>query len=256
MTMRYLLPLLLLAAPACGEDEAPPPPKAGTAGAKPGSAPKKAAPPITPRVRVEDRVRDPDEQKGIRHAFKDRDFAVDANNRDPFQSFVLNQGLVGPVAEVKIDVTKQCNRPEQMVASNYSYTDLRLVGIVAQGTQRKVLMMDSGNLGHIIKRGDCVGREKAFVQDIGTGYITFKVAPDETGTTGVVRQGEERSVQLYPNLMPIVSQPTLDNEAAKAQTPDVAPPPTPTQTPVPKSAPIDRTEKLPTPPSAPPVPTK
>lgn len=252
MSVRGLIVLaVLLAAPACGEDEAPPPPKTGAApGAKPG-APKKAAPPIAPRIRVEDRVFDPDEKKGIRHAFKERDFAVDASNRDPFQSFVLNQGLIGPVNEVKVDITKKCQRPEQMVASNYSYTDLRLVGIVAQGTQRKVLMMDSGNLGHIIKRNDCVGREKAFVKDIGTGYITFQLDPDQSGTSGVVRNGEERSVQLYPNQMPISSQPTLDNEDAKPQTPDVAPPP-PTTPPAKAPAPtIDRTEKSQTPPASP-----
>lgn len=245
MNVRYLLPFaLLLAAPACGEDDPPPPPKAGAPGAaKPGAKGGKPPPQMAPRVRVEDRVLDPEEKKGIRHAFKERDFAVDQNNRDPFQSFVLNQGLIGPANEAKpLDVTKKCVREDQMVASNYSYTDLRLVGIVAQGTQRKVLMMDAGNLGHIIKRGDCVGREKAVVKDIGTGYITFQVEPDENGSTGVARAGEERSVQLYPNQMPITSQPTLDNEAAKVQTPEVAPPTT-----------SPRTEKSQTPPPAPPT---
>jgi hypothetical protein len=250
MRMRYLLPIALLftTAAACGEDEAPPPPpkdgaKAGAPGGKPGG---KAPPQIAPKVRVEDRVLDPDEKKGIRHIFKERDFAVDQNNRDPFQSYVLNQGLVGPSNSDKLprDITKKCTRDDQMVATNYSYTDLRLVGIVAQGTQRKVLMMDAGNLGHIIKRGDCVGREKAVVKDIGTGYITFQVEPDESAS-GQARTGEERSIQLYPNQMPISSQPTLDNEAAKAQTPDVAPPPT-----APRN---NSTDKSQTPPSAPPT---
>ncbi len=248
MNMRYLLPFaLLLAAPACGEDDPPPPPKGGAPGAKPGGKGGKPPPQIAPRVRVEDRVLDPDEKKGIRHAFKERDFTVDANNRDPFQSFVLNQGLT-PTNEVKpLDVTKQCTRPEQMVASNYSYTDLRLVGIVAQGTQRKVLMMDSANYGHIIKRGDCVGREKAVVKDIGTGYITFTVGADETSATGAVKPAEERSLQLYPNQMPLTSQPTPDTEAAKTQTPDVAPPPTAPRAPQPVP------EKSQTPPPAPPT---
>lgn len=238
MSMRNVIVLaplvLLLAAPACGEDEPPPPPKGGAPGAKPGAKGNvKAPPPIAPRVRVEDRVLDPDEKKGIRHAFKERDFTVDQNNRDPFQSFVVNQGLT-PTNEAKpLDVTKLCTRPEQMVASNYSYTDLRLVGIVAQGTQRKVLMMDSANVGHIIKRGDCVGREKAVVKDIGTGYITFTVGADETSATGAVKPAEERSLQLYPNQMPISSQPTIDTEAAKPQTPDVAPPPTAPRAPQP-----------------------
>lgn len=168
------------------------------------------------------------ERDSIRHAFKDRDFAPE-NNRDPFQSFVLNQGIIGPEAnKPQVAITKKC-REDNLVATNYSYTDLRLVGIVAQGTQRKVLMMDAGNLGHIIRRGDCVGRERAYVKDIGTGYVTFEVNPDETGSPQV--RAEERSVQLYPNQMPIMSQPNLDNEPVRPQTPDVAPPTTPPPTP-------------------------
>lgn len=238
MRVHYLLSVSLLASIAgCGGDDAPasPPPKAAP---KPGAArPAKPPPQFAIRVRIEDRVLDPDEKKAIRHVFKERDFIVDTNNRDPFQSFVLNQGLVGPSNEVKpLDITKNCTRAEQLVATNYSYTDLRLVGIVAQGTQRKVLMMDAGNLGHIIKRGDCVGREKAVVKDIGTGYITFQVEPDQSNN-GVVKAAEERSVQLYPNQMPVTSQPTLDNEAAKSTAPDVAPPTSPRPPTAPEKSP-------------------
>jgi Tfp pilus assembly protein PilP len=235
MRMHYLLPaaLLLTAVSACGEDDPPPPPpKAGAAkpGAKPGAKSGKAPPPIAVRTRIEDRVIDPEEKKGIRHSFKDKDFIAETTNRDPFQSFVLNQGIIGPEAtKPQIAITKKC-REDNLVATNYSYTDLRLVGIVAQGTQRKVLMMDAGNLGHIIRRGDCVGRERAYVKDIGTGYVTFEVNPDETNN-GTVRNAEERSVQLYPNQMPVTSQPNLDNEPVRPQTPDVAPPTSPPPTP-------------------------
>ena len=255
MAMRKLLPLVLLLA-ACGEDDPPPPPKPGAGApggaARPGTG--KAPPQISPRVRVEDRVIEPEEKKSIRHVFKDRDFAPDQSNRDPFQSYVLNQGLIGPGSDTKLprDVTKRCLREDQMVATNYSYTDLRLVGIVSQGTQRKVLMMDAGNLGHIIKRGDCVGREKAVVKDIGTGYITFQVDPEDNTQQ---RTAEERSVQLYPNQMPITSQPglegSMDPGTARANTPDVAPPtttprnqnpvpPPPAPTPAPAPAPTNK----------------
>ena len=48
-------------------------------------------------------------------------------------------GIVGPANDAKpLDVTKKCLREDQMVASNYSYTDLRLVGIVAQGTHSQL----------------------------------------------------------------------------------------------------------------------
>ena len=46
-------------------------------------------------------------------------------------------------------------------------------------------MMDTGNLGHIVHRNDCVGKEKAFVKDIGTGYITFEVDAPTPSANGI-----------------------------------------------------------------------
>ena len=91
-------------------------------------------------------------------------------------------------------------------------------------------MMDTGNLGHIIKKGDCVGREKAIVKDIGAGFITFQVKPEEL-PSGQVRAVEEHSVQLYPNQMPIASQPRLD-EPAPPPAPVVGPSSAPSGVPV------------------------
>ena len=56
-----------------------------------------------------------------------------------------SQAGLGRAGETKPDLDKTCTRPDQLVATNYSYEDLKLVGIVAQGTQRKALMMDTGN---------------------------------------------------------------------------------------------------------------
>ncbi len=163
------------------------------------------------------------EREGIRHAFKERDFAVE-QNRDPFQSFLLPQlsptvGKGEPV--IPIDPTKKCIREDQMVASSYGYGDLKLVGIIAQGTQRKALMM-GGMLGYIIKRGDCVGKEKAVVKDIGTGYITFLVDND----TNPAKAPNEYSVQLHPQQVAVASQPTEQPVAPpKTTAPIVSPPP-------------------------------
>ncbi len=184
------------------------------------------------------------ERAAIRHEFKERDFAVQDNNRDPFQSFtVLSQGLTNNESKLSVAKTPKCLRNDQLVATNYSYSDLRLVGIVAQGTQRKVLMMDTGNFGHIIKRGDCVGKEKAIVKDIGNGYMTFLLEHDETTTSGA--RTEEHSVQLHPNQMPVAPQPTDRGPSLRGSAPVVAPPalpprgtsPVPVEQPPPPSAP-------------------
>ena len=165
------------------------------------------------------------ERESIRHEFKDRDFVAE-QSRDPFESFVIVPAGFGQPAAAKPDLDKTCTRPDQLVATNFSYEDLKLVGIVAQGTQRKALMMDSANVGHIIKRNDCVGKEKAIAKDIGTGFVTFVVAPESDGK--VQRPAVEKSIPLYPNglqaTMPTSQPPPADQPAAPVIAPPSAPP--------------------------------
>ncbi|NVB85498.1 MAG: hypothetical protein HOV81_44450 [Kofleriaceae bacterium] len=253
------LALIALLGACSGDESAPPPPKPAAAqpgraaAAKPGAKNAKTGT-LTPRVHVEDKVSCPvpekasgpscnkdapscdpglfclevtankwtcepcPERDSIRHEFKDRDFVAE-QSRDPFQSFVIVQkGLEEPVEQKR--EPGPCTRQDQFVATNYSYLDLRLVGIVAKGTQRKALMMDRGNVGQIIKRGDCVGKEKAVVKDIGTGFITFVVAYDADGATPN-RQPQERTVQLNPKGLVLGPQPDLDSQQPSA--PIVAP---------------------------------
>jgi hypothetical protein len=153
------------------------------------------------------------ERDGIRHAFRDRDFDPE-HNRDPFQP---PTGPSGPTAPPG-GLTKKCPREDQLVASSYSYADLKLVGIVAQGTQRKVLMT-MGKDGFIIKRGDCVGKEKAVVKDIGLGYVTFQ------------GESDEYSVQLNPKQL-LVNDPVL---SAPARRTTIAPVPPPLPVPSPRA---------------------
>ena len=243
------LAVLAIAAVGCGDDDAPPPQRpvqptptsAATSGAAGGPGGKNL---LAEKIHIEERVvcpipdkpSDPSakcdlkapscaehlyclklpqgsfcepcpERDAIRHAFKERDFAAE-QNRDPFQSLILP---IGPLPGAAPALTKKCPREEQLVATGYSYTDLKLVGIVAEGAQRKVLMM-GGPLGYIIKRGDCVGKEKAVVKDIGLGYVTFQVDPDEY------------SVQLNPRQL-MVNEPELPPAAPRTTITPVVPPP-------------------------------
>jgi Tfp pilus assembly protein PilP len=154
------------------------------------------------------------ERDRIRHAFKERDFAVE-QNRDPFEPPSASSKTPGPTP------TERCVRPDQIVATSYSYADLKLVGIVAQGTLRKALMM-GGPLGYIIKRGDCVGKEKALVKDIGTGYITFVLDPNASAASQ--RAPEELSVQLNPKQL-AVADPELPMLRPRTAIIPVVPPP-------------------------------
>lgn len=162
------------------------------------------------------------ERDSIRKPFRARDFVATLDTRDPFQSFIVAQpGLGSAGTEEKVlDPERNCKRDDQMVAQNYSYQDLKLVGIVTQGTQRKVLMIDSTNLGHIIKRGDCVGKEKAVVKEIGKEFITFELHAEGPQK----REPEQRSVQLYPKQLPVSSLPSEQGRATSI-TPVIEPPP-------------------------------
>jgi len=158
------------------------------------------------------------ERESIRHEFKERDFVAD-QSRDPFFNFVIMPLGVGDNSnDQRPEPHQSCKRRDQFKAGNYSYQDLKLVGIVAQGAQRKVLMLDTAGVGHDIKRGDCVGKEKAVVKDIGTGYVTFVVEEDPDNK----RPAQETSVQLHP---PSAEEETVPGETTPDTTaPVVAPP--------------------------------
>ena len=249
--MKYLV-MLSLVLGACGEDEAsappPPAPKApGAPGAKKGAPPKGKVGQIKPMKRIEERVTCPPpsdakkcdpktplcgtgeycieagnasycgpcpERDAIRHVFKPRDFQG-ADIRDPFQSFVISQPGLGTQDKVPTEVTPKCTRKDQFVATSYGYQALKIVGIVSQGTQRKALMM-GGNMGYIVKKGDCVGKEKAFVKDIGAGFVTF--ATEAANKTDTI----EYTVQLYPTTISLGTPDAIDPGAASG--PIVAPP--------------------------------
>jgi hypothetical protein len=257
MRRHYLIAIALLAG-SCGDDPPPPPPKKAAAPGAAGAAKKgdkSKVKQLQPRTHVEARVSCPaiekatgpkcdpataacepglyclpikggathcepcPERDSIRHEFKDRDFVAD-QVRDPFQSFIIVQKGLETAPDKKNE--GPCTRKDQFVATNYSYLDLRLVGIVAQGTQRKVLMMDRGNVGHIIRRGDCVGKEKAVVKDIGPGFVTFVVRPD-TDDKQPNRVPEERSIQLHPKGLQVAPESLPDATSTTPSAPIVTP---------------------------------
>jgi hypothetical protein len=196
------------------------------------------------------------ERDTIRHAFKDRDFNVEFN-RDPFSSDVVRPAGAGSGSgALPRDLTNRCASADQLRVQNYGYLDLRLVGIVRQGTQRKVLMMDPGNVGHIIKTSDCVGKERAFVKDIGDNFVCFE-AMDPTGTRVLEPHCPElhnKSITpLSPDYVPPPRTPPTETPAVTPPTGGAGSQQAPgTQTP-PTRTPTTQTPPPPTPPQQPPT---
>ncbi|MBT8493039.1 MAG: pilus assembly protein PilP, partial [Deltaproteobacteria bacterium] len=169
---------------------APPPTPAG-GGKRPGTGQPRAQP---KRLGAYAKV-DP----GLRHEFKDRDFIVDptgGNNRDPFRSFLINQPLTEGDEGSSGDVTEVCP-PERSIASKFSVRSLNLIGIVLRGTKSYALFRDTKRFGHIVRRGDCLGKEKAVVNEIGAGYVRLEVTP-ETPQGTAAPPVQTRTIALYP----------------------------------------------------------
>jgi hypothetical protein len=165
------------------------------------------------------------ERDTIRHELKDRDFIAE-QARDPFQSYVIVRGDIGKPAEAGTQPLGPCTRADQLRATSYSYQELQLVGIVGQGTKRTALMMNSRNFGEFIRRGDCVGKEKALVVDIvlhdQTACVQFQVAAEQPEKGPRVAAREVPPVCLYPKGLPAPeSQPSLPGDTG----PQIAPPP-------------------------------
>lgn len=252
---RILVATLLLAACSGGKDE-PPASQGGTpvaagAAAQPagGSADAKKKDPLQVNVKVEDIV-PPDEVATIRHRFKERDFAPDLTgeeNRDPFQSFVIVQPGVGTTNNpgAPMPATDQCTSKQQ-VATNYSLRDLRLAAIITRGLKRFALFQDTADLGHVVAKLDCLGKEKARVKEIGERTVTLELVPEQVPNQAP-RAPEEKSIPLYPTELPVgdVNNSVEEQPASGAGTPQtnvpLPPPPPPAQGgPMLKNVPVDQ----------------
>lgn len=220
---RSLAPALALALLGCGGDEEAAPAAKPAGGAQPAAAKPAAAGKagkgaakgaVAKYQRIEDIV-PADERDTIRHAFQDRDFVPDLtgnDNRDPFRSFVVTPvGLDDPLKQDRpLEPTEICT-PKQQKASNAGLRDLRLVGIIAAGLRRWALFQDAGNVGHVVSRGDCLGKEKARIKSIDAELVTLEIVPEPIPNQPP-RPIEERSIPLYPDALPITGdeEPTSD----------------------------------------------
>lgn len=200
----YGLALCALGSAGCGDDEPPPPArKPASTQAKQQATSSGPAVPVIAYRRVEERVT-ADEKKAIRHQFREDDFTPDltgTDNRDPFRSFVVAQPGVGVTGGPTPEATDACPKKRQF-ATSYSARELDLVGIVARGTIRYALYSDTAHYGYVVRSGDCLGKEKARVKEIGASFVTLEIS-QETPPNQPPRPAEQRTIQLHPKELPI-----------------------------------------------------
>jgi type IV pilus assembly protein PilP len=139
---------------ACGGDEP-----------KPAAAPKKAntAPAAQAKSRKDKEVVEEKEAPRAQ-ALLPIDFNDAARTRDPFLSFAQ---------EFAKEAKKRVHSQRDVVLSDYSLDDLKLVGLVTGIRPARAMLLDPGKTGHVIHEGQFVGR--AEVVQSGTSGTDYEI---------------------------------------------------------------------------------
>ena len=175
----------------CGGEEAAPPGKASPAAS--AKAAKKVAAPVA-EAPAEPKAEGPPAVE-----FQETDFAESERSRDPFRSFVKTF-----VEEARGKVRSQ----REVVLDQYAVDELRLVGIVTRIQPERALLVDPTGKGHVIVRGQFVGRAEV-VQGGGSGAdyeINWRVDRIREGDIVLVREDPQnpdipsatRVIALHP----------------------------------------------------------
>ena len=93
--------------------------------------------------------------------FKDEDFVPSIRNRDPFQSYSV---------QFKAKAPDEMQR--RVIMSTTAIEDMRLIAIVTGVSQPKAMLVDPSDVGHVVERGDYIGRPKV-VQ--ATGSVSMAI---------------------------------------------------------------------------------
>lgn len=171
--------LTALALSACGEDEPVQEERGGPAaakgGAKPAAAKKGAAAapgadtaasaaPSAPREPV---------------AYKDEDFVESITNRDPFKIYTT---------QYRADLPEGVQRRVYMPTT--AVEEMRLIAIVTGVPKPKAMLLDPVGVGHVVERGDYVGRPKV-IQASGNVAMTLNWRVDRIRENEVVLTQED-----------------------------------------------------------------
>lgn len=134
---RVVLAVGILVALAGCED----PVQVGPAPAAPSGEPTASATPAAAAAEAE-------EPADERLSYGDETFVeAEVDNRDPFRGFA-RVFKAAPPERVQ----------RQVVMGNTAVEEMRLVAIVTGGAQSRAMLVDPSGIGHVVKRGDFVGR--------------------------------------------------------------------------------------------------
>jgi hypothetical protein len=170
----YAVLALALVLMACGDEPAPVgrsggvavPAAPAAAGAAPGAAAGAgaAAAPTGPREPI---------------AYKDEDFVESISNRDPFKLYTT---------QYRADLPEGVQRRVYMPTT--AVEEMRLIAIVTGVPKPKAMLLDPVGVGHVVERGDYVGRPKV-IQASGNVAMTLNWRVDRIRDNEVVLTQED-----------------------------------------------------------------
>ncbi len=184
----------------CGGDDEASEKKKKKKGKKTKAKPKKAATTphqagkagssLTGYVKLEEKF-GKDTGVALRREFIKGDFYADVNgeeNRNPFRSYVVRGVPLVQDKEKLLELASKRCLPSQIKAVDHDVGQLRITGIVSRTA---ALFADSSGYGHIIRRNDCLGSEKAKVTEIASTYVRIeriadRANPDAQQTTSLI----------------------------------------------------------------------
>ena len=149
------LAVFLLAA-ACAED--PPPKKAAVHAASPGAA----TPAPTPSASGSAAKDMPPPPK---FEVVEAEFSESERSRDPFRAFT---------DAFKDESNSTAKSQREVVLSQFAIDELKLIGIVTRAEPAKAMLVDPGGTGHVVQRGQFVGKAD-IVQAAGRTGASYEI---------------------------------------------------------------------------------
>ncbi len=140
----------------------------------------------------------------LRRKLGEIDFVPDGSgetNRDPFRSWVLRPTI--EAAEDAVEVVDICTEGKvRWGAESYSIRDLSLIGLVKRGRSYAQFSDRSERDSWIVRKGDCIGQEKAIIEEIGVGYVRLSITPPAP-PGAPAPPAQKQDISLHPNELEI-----------------------------------------------------
>lgn len=114
--------------------------------------------------------------------FSEAEFAESEKSRDPFRSFEKQ------FAEER---QGQVESQRKVVLEQYSIDQLKLIGIITRVHPARAMMVDPSGVGHVIKRGQFIGKAEVVqtAKGVGASYeVNWRVDRIREGDVVLVRE--------------------------------------------------------------------